>query len=80
MFFWVQHTSSLQGVRFTVSYCCIGHYVNNYDVDIIKYKYGDYFAKQNESARENIFHTTKYYVPKGLFYLNFFGEIGGGLG
>ena len=41
--------------RFAVSYCCIiGHCVGINDVNISKYKFGDYFA--SESAR-NIFHT-----------------------
>ncbi len=32
--------------RIAASYCCIGHSVRIYNVNISKYKFGDYFAKQ----------------------------------
>ena len=36
--------------RFTVSYCCIGHYVGNYYVDIINRQFDRLFPQTNEIA------------------------------
>ena len=64
--------------RFTVSYCCIDHYVgtcNNY-VDIINSQLADYLAKQNNEFAKNVLHTNIMYL-KASADVTFWRKMGG---
>ncbi len=55
--FWVDSEIAFVNYTcFTVSYCCIGHHVGNYYVDIINRHIDQLFRQRNECVR-NILHT-----------------------
>ena len=62
--------------RFTVSHCCIGHYVAISISTWKIHKFGDYVPKQ-VNLQEKFSTQTLHYVPKGFYWhknLNFLKE------
>ena len=55
---------------FTMSYCCIGHFVGNYYVDIMKRQLDRLFCQTNEFAR-NILHTHIVYLKASADFFFF---------